>query len=113
MNDEELTAKPTPREKVLYTAAKLTVGDRNKTHGEPFDNMGDIATLWEAYLSVLRRNREGYTNLRPSDVANLNTLQKMARSVKGVFNPDDYIDSAAYQAIAGECADREASSNAN
>jgi hypothetical protein len=100
--------KPT-RVQTLETAIKLTGGDRNKSYGPPFDNLSDCAELWNAYINsksdCIEATADGsYTvRLKAEDVAWLNVLQKMARSFKSGYHPDNYTDAAAYSAIAGEC----------
>lgn len=107
----DIERKPSAREKVLYTAAKLTVGDRDKTYGSPVNNMQNIATMWSAYLycrfagqTVDPLNVE----LTGEDVAHMMSLMKTARcTIPGAPHPDNYIDGACYTAIAAECADEE------
>lgn len=88
----------TTRKEVLEKAVQLTTSDRNKTHGEPWDNLGHIAQLWSSYLGV---------NVSRTDVAHMNQLQKMSRYKHGAYNPDDFFDNVGYGAIAGEMAHRE------
>lgn len=104
---QDFEKKPTAREKILYTAAKLTSGDRDRSYGEPVGNMQDIARLWQAYLDCKRINNEGYIQLTGEDVAHMCSLMKMGRTFSTVLTPDTYIDSACYEAIAGECAEVE------
>lgn len=100
--------KPT-RVQTLETAIKLTGGDRNKSYGPPFDNLSDCAELWNAYINsksdCIEATADGSyaVRLKAEDVAWLNVLQKMARSFKSGYHPDNYTDAAAYSAIAGEC----------
>lgn len=89
--------KPT-RVTTLETAIKLTSGDRNKSYGPPFDNLSDCAALWDAYLEC----RKGGA-ISAEDVAWMNVLQKIARSLQIGYHADNYVDAAAYAAIAGEC----------
>jgi hypothetical protein len=86
----------------LITAAKLVAGDRAKTHGEKYKNFENIATLWNAYLS----NKLGAViPLDPTDVGQMMTLMKIARTQSGgIHNDDNYIDGAGYQGCAAECA---------
>ena len=90
------------RKDILSTASSLTTGERNKSYGEPYNNLSDIARLVSAYLNT----RGIPCALDAEDIAHICVLQKMARSCNrsGVHN-DNYIDMAAYSAIAGECAD--------
>jgi hypothetical protein len=95
------------RKTILTTAAKLTSGDRNRAYGEPFWNMSNIAELWQAYLSVKTRGKTIGTGkleymISPEDVAHMNVLMKIARTASPAFREDNYVDAAAYIAIAGE-----------
>lgn len=89
---------------ILDAAAGLVSGPRNDTHGDKLVNHTNIATLWNAWLSIRREPAEP---LKPSDVAKLMVLLKMARDELGAFNLDDFTDGAAYFAIAGELRDAE------
>lgn len=91
------------RVQILNIATKLTHGDRNRTYGPPFDNLTDCATLWSAYISARYKGESAVFGLSAEDVAWMNVLQKMARSFQAGFHKDNYIDAAAYAAIAGEC----------
>jgi len=97
MSDEP---KPT-RQTALETATKLTCGDRNDSYGPPFDNLSDCASLWTSYLNTKYRMRP--LELDAEDVAWMMSLVKMTRSFQQGFHFDNYVDSAAYSAIAGEC----------
>jgi hypothetical protein len=100
--------KPT-RVMMLEVAKTLTGGDRNKAYGPPYDNLSDCAELWNAYINTkaacIEETADGSYRvvLRAEDVAWLMTLVKMTRSFQSGYHPDNYIDSAAYSAIAGEC----------
>ena len=91
---------------VALAAAKLLDGDREKTHGNKRDCHQNIATLWSGYLS---RAFGVQIDLMPSQVAAMMVLLKVARTLAGVHNPDDAVDSVGYSAIMGELADIEAS----
>ena len=98
------------RKDLLAEAARLTCGDRNAEYGEPYDNLGDCAVLWTAYIFAKYAGDvidPASFNLTAEDVAHLNVLQKMARTFRGKPKPDTYADGAAYFAIAGECASKE------
>ena len=100
-------AKPT-RETMLNAAKALTCGDRNKSYGPPHDNLSDCAALWEAYLNTkaacLVSDGNSYTvRITSEDVAWMMGLVKMTRSFQPGFHYDNYVDAAAYSAIAGEC----------
>lgn len=86
-------------EQSLAVAARLVAGPRQKRHGDRRDNHRNIACLWTGWLKarglVVR-------DLTPHDAAMMMGLLKDARTLAGGFNPDDYVDGAAYRAIAGE-----------
>ena len=104
---KSIDEKPTTRERILYTAAKLTASDRNKQYGPPVKNMQDIAALWGVYLDLKLSHTNGVLILTGEDVAHMMSLMKIARTCYPGTVPDTYIDSACYQAIAGECAEQE------
>ena len=106
---EEVPPEPkSTREAMLNTAKVLTCGDRNKSYGPPEENLANIASLWEAYINTnqrcFRREENGWkVKLTSEDAAWLLSLTKMARSFQPGFHFDNYVDAAAYSAIAGEC----------
>lgn len=100
----------TLRGSILSEAKTLTEGDRNAAYGDPYDNLGDITVLWTAYLHAKYAGRtigEVDFALTAEDQAWLVVLQKMARTFRGRYHADNYIDGAAYSAIAGECRQRQ------
>lgn len=107
-NEDTMTAPGSTRETMLNTAKSLTCGDRNASYGPPHDNLSDCAALWEAYLNSNMRcvQKDGDSwkvTLTSEDVAWMMVLTKMARSFQSGFHFDNYVDAAAYAAIAGEC----------
>ena len=84
---------------ILALAARLVIGDRQKSHGDKYKNHHNIATLWNAYLLV---RRDPTSQLSPGDVATMMGLLKIARGELGDPNPDNPVDGAAYLAIRGE-----------
>lgn len=106
--EEKRQEKPT-RVMMLEVAKSLTGGDRDKSYGPPFDNLSDCAALWNAYINAkwgciaLQHDGSYAVKLNAEDVAWMMTLVKMTRSFQTGYHPDNYIDSAAYSAIAGEC----------
>lgn len=98
---------PPIRQEILTTAISHTVGDRDVEYGPPIHNLTDCAGLFSAYIIARFRGQtvdENNIILSAQDVAWLNVLQKMARTMSGNVKADTYEDSAAYSAIAGECA---------
>jgi len=94
-----MSDKPT-RQQMLETATNLTCGDRNESYGPPFDNLTDCASLWRSYI---RTKYAAEVELDAEDVAWMMALVKMTRSFQRGYHADNYVDSAAYSAIAGEC----------
>lgn len=106
--NEDTLAEKSTRETMLTTATALTCGDRNKSYGPPHDNLSDCAALWETYLNTNMRciQRDGDSwkvKLTSEDVAWMMVMTKMTRSFQSGFHFDNYVDAAAYAAIAGEC----------
>ena len=81
---------------VLATAATLISEDRRETHGEARLVFGLTAQFWSAYLGV---------TVTPTDVCQLNSLQKKARSKYGMQNDDDFVDDVGYVALGSEMND--------
>lgn len=83
------------REDILKTAMHLVTKDRQQDYGNANDNLSLAAELIDAYLKNLDRP------MLASDVAMINVLQKVARSVFG-HKMDNAIDIAGYAALYGE-----------
>ena len=89
----------TPRENMLAEAARLTSGDRNAAYGHPYANLSHMADMASAYLN----GKYGVMiDLNSEDMAWIMVLAKISRTVASCKD-DNYIDAAAYSAIAGEC----------
>lgn len=101
---EDHDDKPSVRARVLYTAAKLTTGDRNNTYGSPYINMSRTAQMIESYI---RAKYSIDITLSAEDAAMIMVLVKMTRTMHSALHPDNYIDAAAYMAMAAECADED------
>ena len=82
-------------------AAALVAGDRAKTHGEMGRNQQNIATMWNAYLSI---RRDPAAPLNGEDACYMMSLLKIARTQLGAQNSDDLIDAIGYIAGAGQIA---------
>lgn len=80
---------------VLATSQRLVSRDRAETHGDVAENLEQTANLWSVYLCA---------PITAHDVAQMMVLLKISRSKSGSYNPDDYVDGAAYSAIAGALA---------
>ena len=89
-------------DEILTTAAGIVSGDREKTHGVKETNFNNIATMWNAWLSI---RREPSAPLTPHDVAQMLSMMKKARTQSGSHNSDDFVDDAGYTGIAGALAD--------
>ena len=76
----------------FLTEAKAIIQDRGVDYGHPSDNMQRTARLWSAYLEM---------PLEDYQVASCMALVKLARSME-TGKVDNYIDGAAYFAIAGQ-----------
>ena len=97
----EMTMDSPVRSDILHDAVKLTCGDRNDAYGPPWNNLTDCAQLWEAYLNA-KYGTVAAMQLTAEDVAWMNVLQKISRTFRAQ-RVDNYVDAAAYAAIAGEC----------
>jgi hypothetical protein len=82
------------RGKILDEAKALTYTNRQDDYGTPTINFNRISGLLSAYLE-----RE----VTPEQSAMICALIKVARSMEA-YKDDNYIDGAAYFAIAGELA---------
>ena len=81
------------RNDILKTAELIVNGEREGQYGAPEDSFNNIARLWGIYLGC---------DLKPSDVANLMVLMKVARNMNGVYKADNWVDMAGYSALGGE-----------
>jgi hypothetical protein len=89
------------RIEILKRAAQVTGGERQDSYGPVKDNLSNIADLWGVFLT----QRNGYfISVSAEDVAWMMVMLKAARSLNGGYHEDNYVDAAAYAAIAGECA---------
>lgn len=94
---------PAPmRVQMLNKASELTSADRNKVYGSAYNNMRHFAGMLSAYFTG---STEGY-KFTAEDAAQIMVMAKMSRckANSGLkFHQDNYVDAAAYSAIAGEC----------
>lgn len=81
------------RTEVLRQANEIITKDRQATHGKPEDNFRIIGLFWSAYL-----NHE----IKPTDVAMMMAMLKIARFRNAPWHLDNAMDLAGYAAIAGE-----------
>ena len=90
---------------VCAEAARLVAGDREKTHGPKMENFRNIAEMMTGYLRARRLLKEG-VSLTALDASLLMCQMKIARTMAGGYNPDDFVDLAGYAGCAGEIADQ-------
>jgi len=90
------------KEEILKKATDLISTTRESSHGDCFKNHSQIADLWSVFLDDKLKPMKEIT---PGDVAIMMCLLKISRSTMGDFNIDDFVDGAAYMAIAGEMND--------
>lgn len=96
MNDDILASTTIPiRVGILQEAINLTAGDRNRTYGDPVQNMQHIADIFNAITG---------RDLTAWDVATLHRATKLARSATNKTHRDSTVDETAYGGIAYECA---------
>ena len=88
-------------------AADLIGGDRNRQHGDARKNHNNIAALWNGYLQR-RFGGNHLIALNAHDVMLMMVLLKVARTLAGSHNPDDYTDMVGYAALAGGDAEQTA-----
>jgi hypothetical protein len=77
---------------ILEQAKTLTNTDRQQSYGTPLSNFTRIANFWSSYLEI---------DITPEQAAMCMALVKVSRSMQSK-EVDNYIDGAAYFAIAGE-----------
>lgn len=94
-----LKTKSVVKENILQQAKQLVSNDRESTHGDARQNHEQIAEFWNIFLDNKLKPMAAITC---DDVAVMMALLKISRSTQGKFNVDDYIDAAAYMAIAGD-----------
>lgn len=89
------------RSEILDTAKEYVTRDRAATHGEAEDNFTQIAIVWTWWLNTRLRDP-----LTAYDVAQMMSLFKKARAKANKAHLDNFVDDAAYSALAGEIAQR-------
>lgn len=94
--------EPTPhttKGDILRTAATLTEGQRSEEYGGVVPNFEAVAAFWTAHLSAKHRTE---IQVDAEDVAWMMIDVKRARTFAPIAKEDNYVDAAAYAAIAGE-----------
>jgi hypothetical protein len=92
------------REDYCERARALIGGDRAQQHGDVRRTHESIAALWSAWLG--QRGLLATEDLSAGDVLAMMALLKLARTLNGSFNADDYVDAIGYIALAGEVAEK-------
>lgn len=87
----------------LETAIARATRDRHDLYGDCFANMSCFAEFCKVYTKYAGNRRHA-----AHDAAILGVLAKLARIACGSFHADNYIDLAAYSAIAFDCEARAA-----
>jgi hypothetical protein len=85
------------REQILDEAKSIVCKDRNKQYGEPENNFGIIAELWNKYLS-----KKPGCLIQAEDVATMMMLFKVGRLISGGYKHDTLVDLIGYAACAEE-----------
>lgn len=80
------------------TAGDMITNDRANAHGDASRFFDIVARLWSQYLLI---------DIAGNQVPIMMVLFKIARSMNGNFNKDDYIDMCGYSALAGEMATKQ------
>lgn len=96
----------TEREQVLRDAINLIVGDRNVDYGDPYDDFGLTADLWQSYLSRISERKDGLV-IEPHDVAVMMALLKVSRLSWTPNKKDHWVDIAGYIGCGWDCVTRD------
>ena len=88
------------RGEILDEAKRLTYGDRNQAYGPPGPNMQHTADMWNAYLN---KGGDRRFQITAHQVPFMLAMTKFSRDAIS-HKDDNFIDAAAYCAIAGEVA---------
>lgn len=87
------------RGRILDEAAKATLKSRNQSYGDPYPNLRLAADMLALYQAAAGKK---YNPAHDAAIAMV--LAKVARIATGaVGHEDNYVDGAAYMAIAAEC----------
>ena len=91
------------KKEILAKASDLISNDRNKSHGDAFNNHAEIAEFWNIFLD---KKLNPMASITADDVAIMMILLKISRHIQGdKNNMDNFVDMAGYAAIAGEISD--------
>lgn len=90
------------RRRILNDAIQAVCSDRCQMYGEPEDNFGVIAELWNAYLNGALLEGVCTLDLGAWNVADMMILFKLGRAATALEeHRDTYVDIAGYAACAG------------
>lgn len=94
---------PPHRVRILMTGAEITAGARNKSYGDPIDNLGLAGKVKQLLRDHCLRT------IGPAEQEALDmVVTKICRCYSGADPGEDtYVDGATYFAIAGEVAELE------
>lgn len=92
------------RETILEEAKRCICVDRQNQYGAPEDSFELIADFWNSYLFA--KNYDD-PQIKPSDVANMMILLKVARTKGHKGHNDNYVDISGYAALAAELSTKE------
>lgn len=91
-----------PAAQLLDQAKAIVCGARRQTYGNPEDNLGCIAALWNAYLLRTHAKEAGSAKysimVSAADVAAMMVLMKCARLAETPNHADSWRDIAGYAA---------------
>jgi hypothetical protein len=99
----ETVHPPIARAEILKQASDAVTRDRAATHGDAENSFSQIAATWSWWLG---ERLEG--QIDAYDVSMMMALFKMARAKGNRHHFDNFVDAAAYSALAGEMANRPA-----
>lgn len=86
------------------TSISLTSTDRSQTYGDCYDQHSCFGELVQVYRRW--RERSPHSRCPAHEAAVLHMLSKLSRICYGAHHRDNYVDLAAYAAIAFECEER-------
>lgn len=99
----ETVYPPLARAEILDKAKDAVTRDRAATHGDAENSFSQIAATWSWWLG---ERLDGQVDAY--DVAMMMTLFKLARAKGNRHHIDNFVDAAAYSALAGEMANKPA-----
>lgn len=89
---------------VLDEARAIINGERQDAYGNPEDCFKDIAFLWKWWLGIMMTTCGGSAPMKPSDVAMMMALLKIAREVHN-HKRDNIVDACGYLGLYNDMID--------